>query len=173
MCRMCEGFSLEDDLALSAASLAEYGFLTIGIDEPDDPGSPNWTYTVGLLDTYGHPELVVAGPPVVSAHALIHQVWHQIDEGRRFSPGDRWRFEIGIVDFGSVDPVQYDLVTFNRWHLLADHGYLHTPLEAIQVFVPALWKDVPSIWVEPDLSDPSARVDAWRPNRAARRNRRR
>ena len=58
MCRMCEGFSLEDVLALDAATIAEYGFMVVGVDAPDrsehDP--PPWAYTVGLLDAADHPE---------------------------------------------------------------------------------------------------------------------
>jgi hypothetical protein len=124
-----------------------------------------------LLDTYGQAELVVAGPPVRDAHALSHQIWHAIGEGERFAEGDRWRSPWGNVRFGEVHPIQYDLDTFNRWHLMADHGYLREPLRAIQVLVPASWKEPAPRWIEPDLSDAAARVDARRLNRAQRHRR--
>jgi hypothetical protein len=168
---MCEGFSQEDDVALDAAALDEYGFLTIGIDEPDVIGCPNWTYTVGFLDSYDHPELVVAGAPVQAAHQLIHQLWHAIDDGQKFAVGDGSCTPFGDVTFGAVHEVQSDRGSFGRWQLLADHGYLQRPFAALQVFVPASWKVPVPDWIEVDLSDPVARLDRPRPNRAARRRR--
>ena len=38
---MCEGFSLDDVLALDAAHIAEYGFINIGVDvEPPATRGP-------------------------------------------------------------------------------------------------------------------------------------
>jgi hypothetical protein len=55
-----------------------------------------------------------------------------------------------------VDPVQYELDTFNSWHNLSSYGALRTPtLEAVQVFAPPYWDDVGE---QPLLSDPLARV---------------
>ena len=66
---MCEGFSLDDVLALDAAHIAEYGFINIGVDvEP--PAGP-WAYPVGLLDTAGHPELIVAGAPLARCGPIL------------------------------------------------------------------------------------------------------
>jgi hypothetical protein len=159
---MCEGFSLEDDLALSAAAMSEYGYLTIGIDEPDDPDCPNWTYTVGLVEQFGHPELIVAGPAVKPSYDLIHQIGHFIlDDGYQFAPGDAVDSPFGLVVFGAVHPIQYRLRTFNRWNLMAEHGHLRVEeLEALQVFVPNGWSCAGRVRRQPDLSDPAARVDA-------------
>jgi hypothetical protein len=172
---MCEGFSLEDDLALAAVEMAEYGYLTIGIDEPDDPDCPNWTYTVGLLEQFDHPELIVAGPAVKQSYDLIHQIGHLIcDDGYEFEPGDAVESPFGLVRFGAVHPIQYRLQTFNRWNLMAEHGHLRMKeLTALQVFVPKDWPRVGRLRTQPDLSDPAVRVDAplQRPNRAARRRR--
>ena len=66
---MCEGFSLDDVLALDAAHIAEYGFINIGVDvEP--PATP-WAYTVGLLDAAGHPELIVVGAPLARCGPIL------------------------------------------------------------------------------------------------------
>ena len=45
MCRMCEGFSLDDVLALDAARIAEYGFMVIGVGSEEADHAP-WAYTV-------------------------------------------------------------------------------------------------------------------------------
>jgi hypothetical protein len=57
---MCEGSSQEEVLAEDAAIIAEHGHLVTGVGDGDPP---HWTYTVGLLDRFGHPELIVAGRP--------------------------------------------------------------------------------------------------------------
>jgi hypothetical protein len=161
MCMMCDGFSLEDDLALSAAAMVEYGYITIGIDEPDEPDCPNWTYTVGLIEHFDHPELIVAGPAVHPSHDLIHQLGHLIlDDGCEFAEGDAVDSPFGLVLFAAVHPVQYQLQTFNRWNLLAEHGHLRCrELEALQVFMPDAWPCDGPARKQPDLSDPAARVD--------------
>jgi hypothetical protein len=53
---MCEGLSQEEMLAEHAEIIAEHGYLVTGVGDGDPP---HWTYTVGLLDLVGHPELDV------------------------------------------------------------------------------------------------------------------
>jgi hypothetical protein len=118
---------------------------------------------------------------VEPSYDLIHQIGHRILDGHRFAPGETWLSPFGPVRFGAVDPIQYRLNTFNRWNLMAEHGHLRvTELEALQVFVPSTWFGDGHALLQPDLVDPSARVNTRNlpnlpnlPNRAARRARRR
>ena len=178
MCRVCEGFSQEDELLLTAATIAEYGYMVMGVGAAsgDPPGGPEWAYTVGLLDRADHPELIVAGPEFVSTGALLNEIGRSILAGPRYAVGDTFRSSSGVVRFGAVDPIQYRLGTFNVWHDLERMGLLHVgPLEALQVFAPPEWLCAGHRDRQPVLSDPSSRVDApvALPNRAARRARRR
>lgn len=51
MCRVCEGRSIEDVVALDAAHIAGYGYGIQGFVGPgENDGFGSWAYTVGLLD---------------------------------------------------------------------------------------------------------------------------
>ena len=172
---MCEGFDAEDVLALDAAGIQEYGFIVVGVSDDSDDVLP-WAYTVGMLEETGHPELIMAGPQVESAAALLNEMGRQVLEGARFSVGDTFRSRTGLARVGAVHPVQYELSTFATWHGLRAHGHLEgDTLEALQVFAPTGWFCECHAYIEPMLDDPGARVGLPlpRPNRAARRAKRR
>jgi hypothetical protein len=160
MCRMCEGFSLEDVLLLEAATIDEYGFTVVGVSDADEsPGPLPWSYTVGLLDAIGHPELIVAGPAVDVAAGLLNRVGRRVLVGQRLAVGDRIRVAGGRARVGADHPVQYELHTFNVWHNLRSMGLLLMPeLEALQVFAPPSWFCRCHQHVQPDLGDPLVRL---------------
>jgi hypothetical protein len=153
---MCEGFSQEDDLALSAATIAEYGHLVTGVDGGE---SPSWSYTVGLHERTGHPELILAGAEIVPSTKLLNQIARLIVAGRVFVAGDTWESTEGFVRFGRVDPIQFRLGTFNVWLALIDAGHLRSnDLVALQVFAPPTWFCPEHQRCQPDLSRPESRV---------------
>lgn len=171
MCLMCEGFSLDDALALDAARLDRYGFIIQGVGSPaGGPHGPEWVYTVGLLDRVGHPELIVAGPGWQRGGDVLHVLAHAVLDGERFEVGETIRFDGDVARVGAVDPVQYELDTFNTWHNLRSIGVLQTAqLEAVQIVVPDDW--MCGCHTQPVLADPAARILAprGRAHRAARR----
>jgi hypothetical protein len=175
---MCEGFSLDDVLALDAAHIAEYGYLIIGVESraEEQPQHEPWAYTVGLLDAADHPELIAAGVRPETAGPLLSDLAHAVlvhDE--RYEEGDV--IEVGrrrSLRFGAVNEIQYALDTFNMWHNLADYGAVRTPaLEALQVVLSPGFFCSEHGFAQPLLADRSARVGTRRatPNRAARRSR--
>ena len=89
---------------------------------------------------------------------------------------DSWESPEGPVRFGRVDPLQFRLGTFNVWLALAEAGHLRSEeFMALQVFVPDSWLCHECQESQPVLSRPESRVGLAlaRPNRAARRARRR
>jgi len=101
VCRMCEGFSLEDVLALDEAHIAEYGFMVVGVGREDDERRAPWAYTVGLLDAADHPELIIAGASLQLSGAFLSGLAHMVlDDGDRFEAGDEIDIERGIMRFG-------------------------------------------------------------------------
>ena len=177
MCMMCDGFSAEDVVALEGARIAEYGFTMVGVTarEPGDVGY-EWTYTLGLLDAVGHPELVLAGPETESAARLLGAIARDVLAGERFAPGDQLGVPPHAVRFGAVDPIQYALGTFASWYQNREAGHLSAPqLEAVQVFAPDDWFCACHQGRQPDLSDPKVRLYATgtgpMANRAERRAR--
>jgi Domain of unknown function (DUF4262) len=177
MCRICEGFSLDDVLALDAARIAEYGFMIVGVGGPDgrDDDPRSWAYTVGLLDAVGHPEMVIAGVPTETSGPLLSVLARSALEGERYDVGETIDVGRGAARVGLVNEIQYELDTFNMWHNLRSNGTLRTPeLEAVQIVLPSTFFCSVHRQVQPLLDDPEARVDAYRPppNRAERRRRR-
>ena len=126
---MCEGFSLDDVLALDAAQIAEYGFVIIGVDgSPPDDGSP-WAYTIGLLDAADHPELIIAGPSLETSGSMLSLLAHSVlDDGDRYELGDTIDLGAsldrggGDAVVGAVHEIHYVLDTFNMWHNLQEYG---------------------------------------------------
>lgn len=161
MCRMCEGFSVEDVLALEAARIDEYGFIVMGVDgTQESPSAITWSYTVGLLDAAGHPELIVAGPSVDAGGDLLNRLGRRVLAGARFTVGDRVKVDRSRARIGAVHPIQYELDTFNVWHSLRAIGALDAPeVETLQVFAPRGWFCRCHQHAQPDLSDPLARLD--------------
>jgi hypothetical protein len=51
--------------------------------------NPPFTYTTGLTETHGHPELVIAGVDSGMAHPILVTAVKMIEDGGRFTPGDR------------------------------------------------------------------------------------
>ena len=173
---MCEGFSLDDVLALDAARIAEYGFMIVGVEGPegDNDHPPPWAYTVGLLDAVGHPEMIIAGASSDTSGPLLSSLARSALAGERFEVGETINVGRGAARVGAVNPVQYELDTFNMWHNLQRHGTLRTSeLEAVQIVLPSAFFCSFHRLEQPLLNDAGARVDRLRPppNRAERRRR--
>ena len=174
---MCEGFSLDDTLALDAAHIAEYGFMIQGVQGGggDEADRSPWAYTVGLLDAADHPEMIVAGVKMETGGALLSMLAHAVLEGERYEVGDTIDVGRGAARVGAVNEIQYELDTFNTWSNLQRYGTLQAPeLEAVQIILPRTFFCSCHRNSQPLLSDPAARVGARRPppNRALRRRRR-
>jgi Domain of unknown function (DUF4262) len=173
MCRICEGFSLEDVLALDAARIDEYGFVLVGVADPEDDHDP-WVYTVGLLDAADHPELIIAGVATETSAAMLGSLARAALAGERFEVGDTIDLGQGGARVGAVHPVQYDLDTFNMWHELQDFGALEAAqLEAVQIVLSSAFFCRNHRGSQPLLNDRGARVGSRPapPNRAERRRR--
>ena len=55
MCWKCDGRSDEEIDRAYELMMAVDGYIGIQVA---DPGEPGWTYTVGLTESFGHPELI-------------------------------------------------------------------------------------------------------------------
>ncbi len=66
--------------------IGEYGWSGI-IVEKDEEG-PGFEYTVGLMLTYDHPEVIIFGLPSRAMHDILWSIVSDIHEGRDFrEPG--------------------------------------------------------------------------------------
>lgn len=82
-CDVCSGASSIGDLLASLDRMVDdIGWACTGV--LDDPP---WTYTIGLVETYQHPELVITGLPPEVAQGVFAAAVEQIKTGIRFEPG--------------------------------------------------------------------------------------
>jgi hypothetical protein len=162
MCRICDGFTIEEVIAEDAAEIAEHGFVLQGVaggsGRGDDPDS--WVYTVGLLDTIGHPEMIVAGVGVdTGGRVLTHLARWAIEDDERFEPGDAIELGPGIADVGKVHDAHFgrNRGTFNMWYTLKAARVVRTRrLRAVQILLPPELSPFGERSWQPDLSDPTA-----------------
>lgn len=70
------------------ADVAEFGCHIAALT--DDDGQPMCAFTVGLLTTHGHPEVVVFGLELDKAEDLLDIVQEQVEAGARFEPGPKY-----------------------------------------------------------------------------------
>jgi hypothetical protein len=171
MCRLCDGASRDDLIAEDRLAIAVNGYTLCGVG--DDDHYP-WVYTCGLVDSAGHPELVIAGVSTDTSAKVLNALATGIVEGGRVEIGEHLDVAGELVRVGAVNEIQYELDTFAWWFELRDAAVLSAPgCAAAQVILENTFCSEHDM--QPLLSNRGARVGAlrMRPNRAARRRRRR
>ena len=131
MCVICDGGSEEELLADEFVRMALDGYVMVSV-EPE----PTWAYTIGLLKSFDHPELVVTGlSDDTAAHVMSHFV-ARIRKGERFTTSSPPvpLCNCTTATFGTVHPAQWDRGRFDHW--LRYYGWAGDPppiREAVQV----------------------------------------
>src|SRR3954454_23543479 len=79
VCEICAGLTEEELLSRKFMSIAVDGWAAVAVE-----ATPTWAYTIGLLQSFDHPELVITGRLSGAAvHLLAHTV-ERIRAGARF-----------------------------------------------------------------------------------------
>ena len=90
-----------------AEAVRKYGWDAISISDAQPP----FLYSVGLMETYKHPELIVFGLDASNAHAMFSGIIHSIRNGQKFIDPGICSVQIGDVDrrvgFRRVHPTQH------------------------------------------------------------------
>jgi hypothetical protein len=63
------------------SDIAEYGWHSVNVLEDD--GHPPWTFTIGLYETWNHPELIIIGRSRATAHHILNTVATGLEDNRR------------------------------------------------------------------------------------------
>ncbi len=114
------GTDLGEQKVLS--DIAEYDWHCMHVIEDD--GQPPWSFTIGLYDTWQHPELIVVGRSRATAHEMLSAIAGEIEDGR---PPDLTSADPYLVmgmpcRFIQVLPRYYsDYVGFARWYYRERH----------------------------------------------------
>lgn len=97
-----------------------------------------WCYTIGLLEKFDHPELVMIGLDEASMGAILNEVASQVADGRRLVAGDRTLASDMPVLLDAVNDAHWDQDLFAKWwHYYLFTGVAPSPQTALQV----LWPD--------------------------------
>jgi hypothetical protein len=98
------------------ADIKEYGWHVIAV--PEDEEGPAFAYSIGLLHSLQHPEIIVFGLEVHLMHRMINEIGEQIKSGEQFKHLD----EAGDildgynVQFRSVEQKHYrEYLGYARW----------------------------------------------------------
>ncbi|MCU1488121.1 MAG: hypothetical protein JWN67_4867 [Actinomycetia bacterium] len=163
MCIMCDGASRDEVLFGLHGKIERFGFAVQAVEGTEL--HPPWAYTIGLLDSFDHPELVMVGRPIEDAYRIVGAMADEVCDGRDIEPGElRIVPPDGLLSVNEVDPRHWEGTRFAMWvEYYAAVGADDLEPAALQV------RRV----VEAD----GTRLDTWSPddpcrmNRAARRAR--
>jgi len=97
--------------------IAKYGHTVLGVLGSED--SPEFAYTIGLTEKYGHPELLIIGTAMATSQILLNAIADRIKAGDKIKDGTLLT-EIAnlplVIKEISVDAAsEYALQAINRY----------------------------------------------------------
>lgn len=167
MCDICDGKTYEQAVAETRDRIRRVGWGLQGVEPA--PGIPGWTYTIGLLASYDHPELLLVDDELGRAGSILNAMGRAVRDGDIIEPGDN--IDLGGCRAGVVDihPDHLSGGVLAAWHSVHTvPGGEPFELEACQVVVhdPLPGGDrLPQV----RLDLPGSALGRTGPNRAQRR----
>jgi hypothetical protein len=122
---------MDDEIA---EVVREHGWFAASVSD----GDPPFLYSIGLMQSYDHPELIVFGLEPDDAHALFSGLIRDIRAGKSFSKPGEYTVTLGTdfqVGIRRVDPTQHPLYLGLAMAYLTNRGQIGE-LEAVQAFWP-------------------------------------
>ena len=134
MCMMCDGYSSDEVNQWYADAITVHGWAIAGVEDDDLTG---WAYTMGLVDGFNHPELIIVGMRWKGAKRTLNELGAMVQAGQRFTTDSVAETGDHLWTFGPVDPDQFELETFNIWTDFYENWRREfVPRVALQVFPP-------------------------------------
>lgn len=170
MCLQCDGYSYEEAMQALDLQIRVHGWVLQHVY--DDHTGESWSYTIGLVESYGHPELTMLDVKADEQDRVIRLL---VD---------------GIVTHGEMSPVTIlaeglEIVDVHPDHLVGDlfgtwgnrYGFPPPPGTMQQVLLPSsafcpCHADAVTRLDKPGPLPPRYASQKRRPNRAERRRRR-
>ena len=128
---------MDDGEKKALKDITQFGRHVIHVLEDNE--HPCFTYSIGIEQSTGQPELIVAGLKRDLAHYIVNEYNRRVRAGNRFSPGDRADgFIEGFqVEFRPVDKSHYrDYFGWAFWLYKGD------TFEVLQL----VWPTTSGIW---------------------------
>ena len=98
MCEICDGMTEQEFDAVTQAKINEYGYVIQMVRGPDHP---EWSYTIGLNESIGHPDLICLDVETSIQEALLADVGERIMDG--FLPS-KAELRAGDIELLAVHP---------------------------------------------------------------------
>jgi hypothetical protein len=134
MCMMCDGYSSDEVNQWYADAIAVHGWAIAGVEDETITG---WAYTMGLVDGFDHPELIVVGMGLNGAKRLLNELGTMVRDGWRLTEDSVPEVGDHLFSLGPVDAGQFDLEIFNIWTDFYERWRdEYVPRLALQVFPP-------------------------------------
>jgi hypothetical protein len=107
-------------------NISEYGWHCVNVVEDD--GHPPWSFTIGLYETWNHPELIIIGRSRATSHEILKTLANDIelnDPPNLTNPDGHLLLGMRCL-FVEVLPRYYsDYVGFAKWFYRKRHFPLH------------------------------------------------
>lgn len=163
MCIECDGYSHEEVMQVLDLQIKIHGWAVVQVGDDDNV----FSYTIGLVENFGHPELIVVDVDRRYQQGLINELAEGIAANGRPAldrPSTR-----GVRCVG-VHPNHLHADYFGTW--VSRYGELPQPGQVLQVLLPARFYCTchASAVRRLDRADPTPPVGPT-PNRAQRRRR--
>jgi hypothetical protein len=87
-------------------------------DIADEEGVPGWAFTIGLFESYGHPEVAIFGMRTETRHSVLNCIGESVRDGKSFTAGQEhdWVLEGYRCWSREVNKAWYrDLLGWARW----------------------------------------------------------
>ncbi len=135
MCDICDGKTHDQVEAETRGHIRRLGWALRGV-EPS-PESHGWVYTIGLLDSYDHPELVLVDDDWARGGALLNVLGRAVRDGDILQPGDTIDLGERWAEVIDVHPEHLFSDVLALWYNVRGPGSGLLPLdpEAYQVVV--------------------------------------
>lgn len=127
MCDICNGTSFEQFLLDVIDDIRTTGWHVSGV-EPE-LGRNGWAYTVGLMDSYDHPELVIVDDDWTRGAWILNALGKAVRDGAVFAPGERIHLGAAHAEIVDVHPVHRAGDLMGTWHTVHAPGSDTLPLD--------------------------------------------
>jgi len=130
MCLLCDGYSEQQVMQQIDLAIRVHGWQLTQVEDEHLP----WTYTIGLLETYGHPELLVVDLKPDAEVALLQALVEIIQQHGSLPPDELGRRGLAVVPVHEAHLSTSLLASWSRYY-----GRCPAPGSFLQVLPPSSW----------------------------------
>lgn len=132
-----------------ADNVRRYGCHVYSVGASDDQSTPAFTYSIGLFESAGVPDVIVLGVRPSLGKAMVDAYQEFALEGTRFEPGERYAGFLGSGFEVYVEPLANGAVA--GFMLGCFRYYRDRPFSAAQIVYPTVdgvwpWEPGASAW---------------------------